>query len=150
MLRQQATDMICSLLRSGFSLSSGHRARAALWCQITALLTPTHRQDLTARRARRMRFQPRVNASYMESVSALRQHSDFVSSNKFRQANRAIGKFSSVIVTGGVGELGQRFEDLFLEAFVRRRRLGRGAPGSAGDPAYPGTASDGNEAEYAD
>ncbi|CAK9180535.1 unnamed protein product [Ilex paraguariensis] len=40
-----------------------------------------------------------------ELVDPSTANADFISSNKFHQANRAIRKFSSVILTGGVGKL---------------------------------------------
>lgn len=98
--------------------SSGRR-------ESTALLAPGGgHAHLTTRRARRVRSQPRVDASHVESMAALRQRSDFVSGDELRQANGAVGEFTDVF-DGVVSELREGIEDFLLEAFVRRRRRSR-------------------------
>ena len=83
----------------------------------------------------------------MEPVPALRQHSDFVSSDEFSQADSAVRWISGGL--GGVGNLREGSEDFLLQAFVGRS-LRSGTVREvrcAGDPAEPGAASYCNEAE---
>lgn len=96
-----------------------------------------------------MRSEPGVDAANMESMSALRQHSDFVSGCELREADRAIGEFNGGFGSGG--ELGEGAEDLLLDAFVggSGRRLGSGSRGEA-EAAETAAARDGDETEDAD
>lgn len=96
-----------------------------------------------------MRSEPGVDAADVEAMSALRQHSDFVSGGELRKADRAIGEFNSGF--GGGGELGEGAEDLLLDTFVGGggRRLGSGGRGEA-EAAETAAASDGDEAKDAD
>ncbi|CAL5373608.1 unnamed protein product [Camellia sinensis] len=93
---------------------------AAALCRLAALPAPRHDEDLATRRARRVRSEPRVDAGHVESMAALRQHSDLVAVGVLLQADCAL---SSAELRGGgggvVGELRQRLEDLLLQAFVR-------------------------------
>ena len=129
-------------------LSRGAGARRG--GEATALVASRNHQNLTARRARRMRSQPLVDARQVEPVAALRQHSDFVAGGELRQADRAVGELARGL--DGGGELGEGAEDLLLNAFVgggRRRRRSGGGGGEA-EAAEAGAAGDGDEAEDAD
>nr|GMD22917.1 predicted protein [Ipomoea batatas] len=110
-----------------------------------AAVAAVDEEDLAARRTGGVRSEPSVNTSDVEAVAAVRQDSDFVSGGELREANGAFGEFGGEF--GGEAELGEGLEDLLLQAFVgrRRRRIG----GSGRDPADPGAASDGGEAEDA-
>lgn len=101
-----------------------------------------------------MGSKPRIDARHVESVAALRQHADFVSVNKLRQANRAVGELGD-----GFGRkrlFRERTEDFLFQALVGGRIAGAGAArvggggSSAGKASEPGAACNGYEAEHAD
>ncbi|KAJ0556693.1 hypothetical protein HanIR_Chr07g0316701 [Helianthus annuus] len=100
-----------------------------------------------------MRIKPHINTSDVESVSALRQHTDLVSVCVLRQTDRTICKrlscaFTSVVVFV-IYEFRESLEDFFLDSFVSRREV-RVTASVGGSAAEPGAASDGEEAEDAD
>lgn len=113
----------------------------------TTFPATTIHKYLSTRRTRRVRFQPRVNTSDVESVTALRQRSENISGDELRQANRAIEVFSGEF--DGVGEFRDFFEDFVVEAFVwMEMRWSSWVSGdSAGEAANPRATSDGDEAE---
>lgn len=97
-----------------------------------------------------MRSEPGVDAADVEAMSALRQHSDFVSGGELREADRAVRKLDRRFRCGG--ELGEGAEDLLLDAFVGGggRRLGSSVGGGEAEAAETAAAGDGDEAEDAD
>jgi hypothetical protein len=91
--------------------------------KLTALLAPTHRQDLSTRGARGVGAKPRVDAGDMEGVAALRQSPELVPIHELSQAYGAIGcaqlsVLGVVRVRRAVGELWERLEHLLLQALV--------------------------------
>jgi len=96
-----------------------------------------------------VRSEPAVDAADVESMSALRQHSDFVSGGELREAYSAIGEFNGGFGVGS--ELGEGAENLLLDAFVGGggRRLGSGGRREA-EAAETAAARDGDEAKDAD
>lgn len=150
-LRQEPIAVILPYLESGlgFRLRRRRGAGARRNRDPTALVAPSNYQNLTARWTRGVRSEPGVDTANMESMSALRQHSDFVSGGELREADRAIGELTCGFGCGG--ELGEGAEDLFLDAFVGSsgRRLWSGGRGEA-EAAETAAARDGDEAEDAD
>lgn len=137
-LRQESVGIVLPYLESGVGIRwrrGGAGAGGGRCREPAALVTSRNRrQNLTARGARRMRSEPRVDATHVEAMAALRQHSDFVSGGELGEADRAIGELHRGF--GGRGELRERTQDLLLDAFVggsrrRRRRRGGGGGGEA-------------------
>lgn len=74
-------------------------------------------------------MEPRVDACQVEGVAALRQHPDLVAGGELLQADWAVGEPGGRI--HGEVELGERSEDLLLEAPIGLRR---GAPKARDQP----------------
>lgn len=137
--------MVATGSKSGVGYRCGGGGGGRRSRQFAALLAPGGDQDLPARWTGGVRSEPSVNTSDVEAVAAVRQDSDFVSGGELRQANGAFGEFGGEFRREA--ELGERLQDLLLQAFVRRRR--RRSGGSARDPADPGAASYCGQAEDA-
>lgn len=113
------------MLNSDHDFRFGLRFRpgAGATGQPATLMTPGNNQDLTARRARRVRPEPRVNARQVESVTTLRQHTELVAGGELRQTDRALGEFLRRRRLRRESQLRERLEHFFLQSFVRRRCL---------------------------
>lgn len=127
-LGQEPADVILSRLHVPF------RGREA-----AALLTAPSGQDLAAGRARGVGPQPRVDASGVESVAALRKHANFFSLGELRQADGAVGR-QPLLAGAGEGELGEGSDHLLLQALVGRDLTLGVAAGGGGRAADPGAA----------
>lgn len=114
--------------------------------KLTALLTAAHHQDLPTGWARRMGSQPRVNASHVEAMPALRQYPYLFPFREISQTDGALRRHLRRVSGGaGVGELGKGLQHLLLQAFVGRGLSRRsGASPAGGAPAKPSAAGHGN------
>lgn len=111
--------------------------------EVSTLVTPSHHQDLPTRRTRRVGPEPRVDASHVEDVPALRQDPNLVSLRKLAQAYGTLRSHlrrrrrSPVAVR----ELRELLEDLLLQPLVGRGGLGRAGTAAAAASAKTGRAS---------
>ena len=128
--------------------STAHR-----W-ELAALLAPRHPQNLPARRAGRMGRKPRIYATHMEPVAALRQNPDLVAAGEFLQANRAFRcRHPLIRVAINVTEFRQRLKYFLLQPLVGKslpwRPAGARGRSRARNASEPRTARDSHEAHDA-
>lgn len=145
--RQEAIRFIFTLLDPGIGFGSWARATG----YAATFLTPGNHQDLTARRTRRVRPKPRVDTRHVETVAALRHHSELIAGGELHQADRTLGQFLRRRRIWRVSQLRQRLEDFLFQSFVGRshRRLRilievRGGAPTGGDATEPGASRDGD------